>query len=318
MAIRRSEPLFYNGKHYQSRKEFCLAYELNYRVFTTSMRMGISVEDFMEEYYKKKGKIAPHLEGASITAEFVEKVEPNCSKEPNCSVTKFIGNQNTNKFAEIIRSPIELGKKLSELNLTKINLIDFENLAGDKQCLKDLLSDESCVNVFFYNATKYSNQFYMVDRESQSTNLQVITTTTANQLIDHMIVYYLGVLTSLSNITYNIVSKDSGYYSFIYELGMNNVNIIGYEKYFLNKQKRFELSLAKYICELRINTTKYFTFRELKNIFKGFRDFKYRFNDLLNSLIELNLVKKFDETEHSSEYYLINKDKAIIIINRMK
>ena len=315
MAIRNSREVFYNNKHYLSRTEFCNAYDLNYQVFSTSMRMGMSVEEFMVKEYKKKGELAPHLKDSAITVEAVEK--------PIQVATKFVGSSKR-KFSKIIEFPADLVTELMKLtNIKCVNLIDFENLADDVSVLDNYLKDENTVNIFFFNAVRYSNNFYLLDKDSKSINFQIPTMNVANQLVDHMLVYYLGVLTAInSKLQYNLISKDSGYYMFINELDLNNVNIIGFENYFVNKEKRFEISLARYISELRIDSMKALTERDMKNIFRAFMDrdrklpTQKNYEDLFSSLLNLRLIKYYEATSSSSEYYMINKNRADLIMSR--
>ena len=318
MAIRNSKEVRYNGKFYFNMKEFCNTFDVNYQMFSTSMRMGISVDQFMKEFYEKKGELAPHLKDSAITVEAVEK-----PMQVVANTTKFVGGSKR-KFSKIIEFPADLVTELMKLtNIKCVNLIDFENFADDASVLDNYVQDENTVNVFFFNVVRYSNNFYLLDKDSKSINFQIPTMNVASQLVDHMLVYYLGVLTAInSKLQYNLISKDSGYYMFINELDLNNVNIIGFENYFVDKEKRFEISLARYISELRIDSMKALNERDMKNIFRAFMDrvrklpTQKNYEELFKSLIELRLIKYYEATSSSSEYYMINKNRADLIMSR--
>lgn len=122
------------------------------------------------------------------------------------------------------KSPAELLELIENFNPSKINIIDFENVVG-KIDVKEI-NKEDTVNIFVYNATIYSNNFFKTILEIKVPNIQILTHTVGDQLVDHLITYYLGVLhTKYPEKEYSIISRDTGFSAFINM--MNNTKSIG-------------------------------------------------------------------------------------------
>lgn len=180
-----------------------------------------------------------------------------------------------------------------------INLIDFEN-AVDKINLDEYINDENAINVFFYNSCIYGNIFSKTIKNSPSMNIEVITYEAEKQLIDHILVYYLGALhITFPDVQYQIISKDSGFYPFVNFLYADNIKARGLN-FHDDKDDRYKYCLFKYIINDNILKHRrcivrreFFTIFE--KFFKGKVDDK-KVNDLINKLSEdyevLNVVHK--------------------------
>ncbi len=199
-------------------------------------------------------------------------------------------------------------------NFNKINLIDFENVSKDK-IVKDIVNDPLNLNIFFFNGCIYSNDFYKLTSNSVALNYYIISLEVEDQLIDHLLLYYLGALSNdslLSNIKFNIVSKDTHFYKLRKYINTINIDNIGLN-YISDINGKFIYSLSNYIINNNYihNNTCLFK-KEFQMIFGNF--FKLRnkvinneeIDKLINILLELEFITLNPETDNTSEYYTIN------------
>ena len=170
-----------------------------------------------------------------------------------------------------------------------INLIDFENVV-DKINLDEYINDENAINVFFFNSCIYGNTFSRTIKNSSSINFEVVSYEAEKQLIDHVLVYYLGALhITFPNIQYQIISKDSGFYPFVNFLYADNIKACGLN-FHDDKDDRYKYCLFKYIINHNVLKNRrciirheFFTIFE--KFFKGKVDDK-KVNDLVKKLSE--------------------------------
>lgn len=203
-------------------------------------------------------------------------------------------------------------------DIKMINLIDFENISNDEEILSQYLKDPRCVNIFFYNATLYSNNYYMRTRYSKSQNFQVITFEKEDQLVDHLISLYLGILISVMPTKhFNIISKDSGYLGFIHYLNMDNVTSIG-TSYISTSKKKFNYSVCNYFANNRnIREGILFTQNELcKQIDefyhnKGKKATYKNYTDVIKLLKDNKILK--EQKYNGKITYSINKTEAQLV-----
>lgn len=232
--------------------------------------------------------------------EEVDQEEPikndNCEREEEmcCDCNSFNTIQSKNQIPTYyhISHPFTLVSMLKEMHVDKVNLIDFENVCNRPDILEPIIK-ENTVNVFFYNAMKYSDKFYQCTKNSSSLNFQVLTFEVADQLVDHMIVFYLGVLNAHLDIKYHIISKDIGFYRFIENLNFNNIDCVGVN-YIQDKDTRYKYCVCKFITESKIKNRPLLTVSETKELFKSF--FKYNpsekdINDLIKNLERYELIE---------------------------
>lgn len=215
---------------------------------------------------------------------------------------------------------------------SKINLIDFENICGDKEKLKLVdhgINDCNCVNIFFFNACIYSNQYYSTIKNSSSINVQVITMDVEDQLVDHMITYYLGAFLALHpKNTYNIISTDHGYSAFVNNLNMQNINMIGVGEFIANKEKRYRFSLANYCVKNKyMKNGVCLTRRDLHEVLKDFitknknmdtKTYELTLDETLDNLCKYKIFKLTKATDNYDEYYTVDLTTAASIINGYK
>ena len=155
-------------------------------------------------------------------------------------------------------------------NIKRINLIDYENICDNKLLIQNhIIDDDNVINIFFFNACIYSNNYYSLIKDSKSINLQIISLEVANQLIDHLLIFYLGALVArYPGKKYKIYSRDSGYYPFITNLNYSNVKICSLTKPI---KRGYKYSLGKYILNNPdITESKYFTKTDFIGLFKEF------------------------------------------------
>lgn len=217
-------------------------------------------------------------------------------QKEECTIVKKSSNCiYNNKIIHDIDELITEIKKLSNIN--KINLIDYENVCDNKLLIDNHLAEAGQINIFFFNACICSNNYYGLLKKNESINLQIVSLEAANQLVDHMLVFYLGALIGhFPTNNYTIFSKDSGYRAFISNLNYPNIKIANIDKPI---KKQYKYSLAKYILENPdIVESKYFTKNEFRSLFTKFYNGK-KFNSrslgsLINELIKFEFIDMRD------------------------
>lgn len=186
-------------------------------------------------------------------------------------------------------------------NKNKINLIDFESV-NTIDLLEGYLNDKDVLNIFLYNACLHSNRYYQTIYGKDNC-MNIFVTHSDDQLIDHLIMLYLGTfIANAPDKLYNIVSHDNGY---------NRVVNILSQKYSITKNKdllkkkpksnnskkepdiRFKYSICKYILgNKKITCVDGYNRFDIKKLFYNF----YK-----------NAGKKIDENELTSIInYMLN------------
>lgn len=221
---------------------------------------------------------------------------------------------------KIISSVMRLTEEIKASKSNKVFLIDYENVVGYKETLFDL-NKEGQTNVFFFNATLYSNDYYKLLRHlTDSNNYQVMTFEVSSQLVDHMITFYLGnLLAQFPEKEYVIVSRDKGYNSLIESLNCSNITIQGND--LPDKVDKYKLSLAKYINRhLSFDTTyaadvlqyRFAKFYAEKGELLGYNQFQ----DLTKNLVAFGFMTRTEK--QGSEFYKVNRSAIEEAINNFK
>lgn len=286
----KPKEVVYKGNTYPSGKKFCEELDLNYTTFKMRRSRGWTLD------------------------ECVSGRQKNITEVPT---PKNIYN------TRIANSIDELEDIINSLpNINKINLIDYENVSDNKMLSENHLKDENMINIFFFNACIYSNNYYSFIKSSKSINIQIISLEAADQLIDHLIVFYLGVLMSkFPNKNYMIYSRDNGYYPFINTLKYPNIAMAG-----LTKSRRgHKYSLAKHILNNpEITESKYFGKNEFRRLFSDFYTSKklnsHTIAVTINELIRYEFIEEItmdDCTVGNGKYYRFRKKEISEYINRI-
>lgn len=291
------------GKEYNSRKEFVRDFgiENKYNKVISLLNQGLSPETVIEEILDSIEIKQKKQECKNQISETVQISEPVSETDRNVPIyfTVYSIEQLTNE--------------LKNIKAQNINLIDFENLVHNFDILRPELVKDNTVNIFFYNACIYSNDFFKIAKCTNNINLQVLTYECANQLVDHLITFYLGSLVSaFPDKNYNIISKDTGFYHFVNNLNISKIKIIGLDNYIKNPEDRYRYSLSKYIVSNHILEKRNIIKREeFKDVFAGF--FKkeiinnVKIDDLIKNLIKFNIVEK---VENGFNWYKFNLQTA--------
>lgn len=297
------KPITCYEKEYPSRRALCADFgiEDRYNQFCTLMKLKVSPEQAIELAVDGNHNKAILLlkKGYEINAVFnhfqngIKIEEPvvaeedgkniKISEEPEIEDEDIIepeqeqvededidSSYNSPVFFNV-QSPSQIIEELKHMNVDTINLIDFENVSAKSEDIRPIIIKENTVNVFFYNACNFSNHFFKEIRNIRNINLQVLTYKAAPQLIDHMIVFYLGALHNvLPNKTYNIITRDTGYCHFVESMNKNNINVVGVKR-FKNADDRFKYSLLKYLMNNnRLNNRNCIVKFEFAEILDGF------------------------------------------------
>lgn len=285
----------YDGKEYKSKLEF-------------ARENGISYNRLM--YYINKKKLSFEEAATNVLLQKMyneeqndvleEKEEVIVKEVPKKSVPSSVLSK---PMYFDISSPVQIITELEKLtHISTINLIDFENVKKDKTLLKEYINRENTLNVFFYNALHHSNDFFKTIKESININLQVQIFEALDQLVDHLIIYYLGAIKALyPDINFNIISKDSAFYGFINTIKDPKIKGIGL-RYIEDKELRYKFSLCKYIMDNKILSHRnYITKNEIEKIFSNFYKNCKKFisdediDDLVNSLVKFEMAKPYTE-----------------------
>lgn len=277
----------YLGITYPSEKSLCDSLNLNYNTYKNRRRRGWSQDECI------------------IGERKVEK--------------PYINTQSYNNT--IIRSTDELLNLIkSFLDIDKINLIDYENVCDNKMLSNNHIKDENVINIFFFNACIYSNNYYSLIKDSKSINIQITSTEAANQLIDHTLIFYLGVLISrFPTKQYRIYSKDTGYLPFITNLNYSNIKMAKLGK--SSSKHGYKYALAKYILSHPdIRASKYYTKGDFRGLFKSFSPGK-KYNartlsNLINELIRFQFIEMVKVDERYYRFCLNKIEEYVSKINK--
>lgn len=288
----RCKPETCYGKEYESRKALADDFGIEgnkYNQFCSLLNNGLTTEDAVELTVDSNHNKAIGLLKKGFTVETVVNYFKNgetlemSPKTITCEPEDIIESEQAEEDYEDtdesynnpvffnVQSPSQIIDELKHMNVDTINLIDFENVSAKSEDIKPIINKENAVNVFFYNACNFSNHFFKEIRNIKNINLQVLTYKAAPQLIDHMIVFYLGALHNvLPDKKYNIITRDTGYCHFVESMNKNNINVVGVKR-FKNAEDRFKYSLLKYLMNNnRLNNRNCIVKFEFPEILNGF------------------------------------------------
>lgn len=272
------------GKTYANLKEICEEYDVKYKSVHHAYKNG-----YLEKFIKKNSSKYNDKENNQKTTtikkdEFVDEIEDddfdfdlfmkNLSNIQSSVTNDIELNTEDYKQDKINNRSLVLSGDiyylLTQINKYKpkvINLIDFENVANSQNLLEEYTNDSSIFNIFFYNACIYSNNFYKTIKYSKSVNFQILTYTTSNQLVDKLLIYYLGILESnVKGIKFNIVSRDYGFSTFLECIDSTNITVSELEIE-NNKELKFVKTLCTYLSKNKyVKGRRYYTKSDLKSI----------------------------------------------------
>ena len=336
---RLSSAIIYNNKKYKL-SEFSEEFNIKFTTIKAALEAGIGVHEFIDKMKQsefksdiEKPKYIPIDECikniANNTGRKIEEALADDNLEENNTINKVYAPvmiQNTNELVSMVRTYAE------QLN-TEINLIDYENINGDIALVKKIIKEPNSVNIFYFNGCEYSNIFFKTMNSlisSAYNNIYyMITMDVESQLVDHLMLYYAGVLSEackdyLFDVHINLVSKDTHFYKVQKYISDTNINTKGIN-YVHNKDDKFILSISKYIINNKyINNRTAIKSDEFNSIFGNF--FKMRnneitkenMNNLLNKLIDLEFLEYNPETNNYSEYYTFNLTNVKQELRRLK
>lgn len=296
----------YDGISYDSRKQFAKENNVSYnRLMYLINKKNMSFDEAatnlllekMEEEEQLDSIIKKPTESAIETKLAKDMVSNNIITDKD--INKIKPSTWTRPVYIDITSPKQLIDELEkEHNIKVINLIDFENVGRDKKLLKEYINNEGTLNIFFYNALHHSNEFFNIIKGSTNINLQVQTFECANQLVDHLITYYLGAIrANFPDMRFNIISKDTGFYGFISSLCTDKVKGVGIN-YIEDKELRFKYCLCKYIIDNNLFVSRNcIAYREIENFFSDFNNrdkmTQADVENLFESIIKFDIGEEF-------------------------
>ena len=296
---------------FKSVKDFCEACGQPYWKWAEAKKHNISAQAFYDQYaWKvKKEEEKNTIEAKEIDEENIIDADIVETETPKIVSIVEVKNPTINISLKDIE---ELIKKIRSLDIKEINLIDFENVEqNNPKLLDDYLNNQHVVNIFFYNATKHSNAYYSLTMNSTSRNFQVLTMEVGDQLVDHLITFYLGIFTTMMPyVKYNIISTDTGFSAFGHFMG---VNVIG--SAFVENDDKFKYCLCKYVSNNReIRNGMNIAQNEFNKIIDNFYAIKDKKasarnrKDVTEILIDLKIVKL---SEYGGmKYFSFNKNEA--------
>lgn len=346
-SYKRNPELRYKGTDYYSIKDFCDEFGISLAMFRNKIMQFMSIDDILKikrdpsdvVYFKNR-----YYSILELCHEFKLSINDVCkSLENGIGITEYMENAHTIDIENLhvdeekvitvntpiqITSPTELINNLrgnrvyvltGSYGLDNINLIDYENICNDDKMIQEILKEENTINIFFFNSCIYSNKFFKTMRNINTACFYVTTSETNSQLIDHLIMYYAGAITSINpfnddvyTTTLSIVSKDSHFYKIKKYISSPKILIKGMD-YIEDKDDKFVISVAKYLINNRyINNNTAIKKDEFRIIFKNF--FKLRnkqmnednLNNLIDRCTSLGFLTHHEETCTYSEYYSVN------------
>lgn len=253
--------LIYDGIKYKSIADLSKASEINYKTLWNAIKRSDDKTTIDEIINKFKNK----------------------SSVKRTSIIKHKENENSTRGIVLTGTIDDLINSIDKYDPKSINLIDFENI-NTSEALNKYINGEN-FNIFFYNACLYSNNFYKIIRNSPAINFQILTYNTGDQLVDKIIIYYLGILSKF-NKKLNIVSRDAGYNAILKNINNKNISIDNIE----NKEVGFVRMLCSYLLKNRyvIKDKKYYNRADLKSIIENWynnKDDRYLTDSNLDSII---------------------------------
>lgn len=305
------------GKTYKSMKELARDFGIKdsdtttYIKLTQLIKKGISPEDAIEKILN------------SITTSKNTNLEDTTNNVSNKIIAKddekeYIKNNNPIYFN--INNHLQLIEELKKMNnVHNINIIDFENMRDDLDILKKYIDNEDTINIFFYNACIYSNKFFKIIKYTNNINLQVLTYEVENQLVDHLLVFYLGALMgAFPDKHFTVISKDFGFYPFVNSISRGNIDIVP-GTYINDKEERYKYSLCNYIVNNNYLKIRDCVIREeFKCIFDKWYDDRpitsNMIDDIINKLIQYQLL--FEVIQYDKVMYKFDINAAERIVHR--
>lgn len=300
---RKPKKVILKDREFDSIKDFLEACNASSWSWSNASRKGMSEQEFFDIHTTKEKK------------EEKKEEKPVVAKENNISKTTtekpVVESIIPNKFLADSNNIIN---KIKMIDSCMINLIDFENVVGS-DILDPYLKNPRCINIFFYNALLYSNDYYKAVKDSKSNNFQIITMEKGDQLVDHLISFYLGIfITNMPSKNYNIISRDSGYLNFVHFIGMENIRTIG-TGYIPSSKKKFDYSVCNFFAnnkELREGIA--FSETDLTKQIDSFynqrdkRPTVQNYRDVIDLLVNYSVLNR-----EGSKLYSINKNEAHLV-----
>lgn len=325
---RANSKIIYNNKSYKL-SEFAEEFDINISTIKSALISGVGITEFMDKMNQKSkpNKTLSDLINDINTIPGKENyAESNVQHKEKYTYKIFnpIMLRNTIKLVSMVKAYVE------QLN-TEINLIDYENITDDIALIKKLVKEPNSINIFYFNACEYSNIFFKtVNNLTSYNNIYYMTTMEAeSQLVDHLMLYYAGVLSEvckdyLFDVHINLVSKDTHFYKVQKYISDITINAKGMN-YIDNKDDKFILSISKYIINNKyINNRTAIKSNEFDSIFGNFFKMKNKkitkenMNNLVNKLVDLEFLEYNPETNNYSEYYTFNLTNVKQELRRLK
>lgn len=292
------------SKEYNSLKAIAREFNVPYStLYGTMKRTNTDAEEALNIIEKKID-----VDNTKLINKNFKSEEISC----NSILTQQNIINNNLKFMDNMNSLFTLIDTLGEG--ISINLIDYENLSKSIYLKPYITENNNGLNIFFYNACIYSNNYYKFIRNIPNiNNYQVLTYTVKDQLIDNLIVYYLGILSGkYPNNKYTIVSNDSGYSRFIETLDSQNIKTYSPDYAIQSAEARFNYSLCKYLNSKDIKNNTCYKLDDLKHLLNGFVKNKSNVLDIIKSAEKLELLDMI-ELEHITYYsFNLNKIKELL------
>lgn len=294
-----------NGIIFKSVKECALTYGINPSTL-------YNLKHITEEDIQRLKTIDPINEYKDTIIENIEELDQkNDEDDINEEVITTSNANYKNKGILLSGDLYFLIDTIKKYKPKTINLIDFENV-NSAEFLEKYTNNDNNFNVFFYNACIYSNKFYKLVKDSPAINFQVLTYMVSDQLVDKILLYYLGALHNL-NININIVARDKGYRDFLEFINTKNISV-DWLKVENNKELRVVRSLCNYLAHSPyIKSNRFYPKSDLKTILEEWCTKKNTsFSEVsLDSLIDILVKHRCMEPIHKNniKYHVMIMDK---------
>lgn len=268
----KANKIIVNEKEYVSEKEMCKDLELDYNKYKNRKYRGWTLEEQIQGFRN----------GKNVTTYEIDR------EIPIITDYRFTFN------SRAIYSPDELFAYDQIFSrIKRINLIDYENVSDNRLLIENHISDPDTINIFFFNACIYSNNYYNLARNIKGYNFQIMTMEASDQLIDRLLLFYLGVIASrYPDKYYKIFSRDNGFNPVVNNIRYSNINMAN-----LNKQTKhgYKYNLAKYILNHGdITQSKYYYRSDFRRLFVEFYQGKkfnsHTVNNLITELLRFDFI----------------------------
>lgn len=335
MAKRKPIIADFNGITYNSLKEVAAVAEVNYfTLYDKVKKKNMTCDEAVAEIKQRQNKVKTSKTEVEVNPVEQQTLEVIDTREDiKDDPVKIMSDGELIEVEEfvcdsygpthiVVNNPKVIVDELRHMNIDHINLIDFENMIEYTEVINGYINKKNTLNIFFYHASIYSNNFFTVVRGCDNINLQVLIYKAKNELVDHLITYYLGALsTAYPEKRYNILSKDHVYYPFIESLGNPNIRGIGLN-YISTKKDRYKYALCKYIINNKtLSHRNCIKDSEFEFLFKGFLQHNGdvtgdKVDNLYNFLIENELMEYIKKG--SFVLYKFKMDSVNEFINKFK